>query len=108
VIAEQLLLAGVVTVRIRRVIVSEPAAYTAGYVGDEGPLGASGDVGPGVTKGTVAVAASDVSVMSVGHVMSPRARCLHPRTMTVAVDEGKRSATDGLRHATSTRAVRPC
>jgi hypothetical protein len=73
VIAEQILLAGVVTVRIRRVIVPEPAAYAAGYVGDEGPFGTSGDVGPGVTEGTVSVTASDVPVMSLGHVISPRA-----------------------------------
>lgn len=54
-------------------IFSEPAAFAAGYVGDEGPFGASDDVGPGVTEGTVAVAASNVPVMNVGHVISPRA-----------------------------------
>jgi hypothetical protein len=52
---------------------SMPAAPAAGYVGDEGPFGAARDVGPGVAKGTVSVATSDVAVVDLGHVLKPRA-----------------------------------
>lgn len=58
-------------------VISMPAAPAAGYVGDKGPFGAPRDVGPGVAEGTVSVAASDVTVVDVGHVINPRAPMPH-------------------------------
>jgi hypothetical protein len=69
------------------VVVSVPTAGAAGDVGDEGPFGAARDVGPGVAEGTISVAASDVAVMNVGHVINPGADGLHGETMTTPVNE---------------------
>lgn len=70
VVADQVMLADAVAVRIRGVVLSEPAASAAGYVGDECSFGASGDVGPFVTEGTVSITACDVPRVGVGHVLS--------------------------------------
>jgi hypothetical protein len=68
--ADQVMLADAVAVRIWGVVLSEPAASAAGYIGDERSFGASGDVGPFVTEGTVSVTACDVPMVGVGHVLS--------------------------------------
>jgi hypothetical protein len=74
---DQFALAGVVTVRVGRVTIAAPATPAAGYVGNEGPFGASPDVGPGVAEGTVSVATGDIAVMGVGHVISSPLPMLH-------------------------------
>lgn len=93
-VADQLALAGVVAVGVGWVVVSEPAALAAGCVGDEGSFRASCDVGPGIAEGAVSVAASDVAVVDVDHVISPCADATSMETLTIAVTRGKRSGTD--------------
>jgi hypothetical protein len=70
VVADQVMLADAVAVWIWGMVLSEPAASAAGYIGDERSFGASGDVGPFVTEGTVPVTACDVPMVGVGHVLS--------------------------------------
>lgn len=79
VVADQFVLADVITVRVYWVIVSEPAAATAGHVGDEGQFGASSYVGPAVAESTVSIATSDVPVVNFGHLINSRERYRIPR-----------------------------
>jgi hypothetical protein len=97
VVADQLALAGVVAGGAGRVANSEPSAPATGYIPDESSVSASRDVSPRVTEGAISVTASDVTAVSIGPVISPRADAPHVDTMTTTVNKGQRSATDGLR-----------
>ena len=54
----------------KQVAPSKPAASATGYGGEKSSFGASRDVSPVVAEGAVSVAASDIPVVDVGHVLS--------------------------------------
>ena len=97
VIIDQLVLASVIAVGVRRLVVSEPAAPAAGDVGDKRSFSAACDVSPGVAEGAVSVAPSDIAMVSAGHNQPPADAYPYMQTMTLVVREGQRLAPGGLR-----------